>query len=213
MNIRRPRRPSPSLAVAAVALFASLGGTGVAATRLASSGPAPRAHIARSLSKTEVNKLIAGYLKAHHVGARGRTGAAGATGAQGATGPQGAPGPGATLLQSTIVGEGLERVSNIGPWTIYMNCHPGALVSILGPGSIAFTESTGTMGSTATTQNDSMAIGLGVSLQTVAAGEQESVHGFLTASNEVLELNLQVAVVHGLANTCSLEGDAIPTTA
>ena len=87
------KRPSPALALAALALFIALGGTGLAATsghRAAAKRtkkPAGR----MTLTPARVNKLIAAYLAAHPraIGPQGPKGATGAAGGTGQTGPVG----------------------------------------------------------------------------------------------------------------------------
>jgi hypothetical protein len=87
------KKPSPALVVAGLALFVSLGGTGYAASRLQSSATtAASRHRAAPLTSKQVEKLIAAYVRHHHIGAVGATGSQGATGPQGSAGATGAPG-------------------------------------------------------------------------------------------------------------------------
>jgi len=85
------RFPSPAMAVALVALFAALGGTGYAAGRLSSSQPG--AVSARGKTKTRqptiatlVKKDVAAYFKAHAKQLKGAQGVPGQPGQPGAAG-------------------------------------------------------------------------------------------------------------------------------
>src|SRR3954464_8023997 len=87
------RRPSPAFVLAVVAVFASLGGTGYATSKTA-----------KPLTKKQINKLIASYVKAHRSALKGPAGAPGGQGVQGvqgvagASGNDGAAGPGANRI-------------------------------------------------------------------------------------------------------------------
>jgi hypothetical protein len=97
-------KPSPALIVAAVALFAALGGTGVAAQQL--SGPECRPTQCGTGKDIADGSLTGADIKDHSLtkrdfrgsvggprGRRGRPGAPGPRGPQGPQGPQGHPGP------------------------------------------------------------------------------------------------------------------------
>jgi hypothetical protein len=90
------RRPSPSMAVALLALFCSLGGTGYAASSLvapkAATEAAHKAKTAKPLSSSQVNKLIAAYFSSHQSQLQGRPGGAGPSGSSGSKGATGASG-------------------------------------------------------------------------------------------------------------------------
>lgn len=87
--------PSPAMAVAFIALFVALGGSGYAAGRLVGAG-AVRHHRAKprpgGLTAAQVRSVVASYLAAHPP-RNGVNGLPGATGPAGATGPQGLQGP------------------------------------------------------------------------------------------------------------------------
>ena len=89
-------QPSPSMAVALLALFCSLGGTGYAASSLvapkATTEAAHKAKTAKPLSSSQVNKLIAAYFSSHLSQLQGRPGAVGSSGSGGSKGEAGGPG-------------------------------------------------------------------------------------------------------------------------
>src|SRR3954451_11319541 len=90
-----PRRPSPAFVLAVVAVFASLGGTGYAPSKTT-----------KPLTRKQINKLIASYVKAHRSALKGPAGAPGVQGVQGvagATGNDGAAGPGANRIHDSRV--------------------------------------------------------------------------------------------------------------
>jgi hypothetical protein len=90
-----PRRllPSPAIVIATIALLLALGGSGYAATVGAKKSPAPmRAH-GRRLTRAEVKRLIASYLKTHQQMPGGVAGVGGPAGAVGLPGPGGPTGP------------------------------------------------------------------------------------------------------------------------
>lgn len=110
---RRFGTPSPALIISLVALFAALGGTGYAATNQDSAVAAKKS---KTLTKRQVNKLIAAYIKTHppRAGSQGSTGPAGTngqaggngtTGKDGTNGNTGLTGPGgSTGYSATIIG-------------------------------------------------------------------------------------------------------------
>ncbi len=214
------KKPSPALAVSAVALFAALGGTGFAASR---GHEAAHAHAAsRALTPARVKKLIASYLHAHpQAGPRGPQGAAGAGGAAGAAGAAGGPGqtgpqgPGATQIGNSVVGpRTLFPIATVGPWTVKMECTVGVAVNIVGPGNYYYTSITGPPGistSTATHLNNGAMGEGGVTLNTSGANMQLSADVQLTSGATMYELRLQMTETgSGFSNPCTVTGSAIP---
>jgi hypothetical protein len=230
----RLRRPSPAFVLAGIALFASLGGTGYAATSL-TRAPAGRAAVkkkSKPLTKSQVDKEIAAYLKAHHsqlqgsagpAGARGATGAAGATGATGAAGAagaaggqgvQGPPGPGAIrlLANTTSATSGAQPVATAGPWSFTLTCAPGgpATFTTHGPGTVGGTTSLGGAGTATTYVGAPGPIGAG-SAAAVSEGAQMSQTLYLRSGSTVYQVQyLMTAGDGGLFEDCSVVGDAIP---
>jgi hypothetical protein len=107
------RMPSASMAIALIALFVALGGTGYAASELTRSSGNPHDATAaatkkkkpRSVTTSTVNKLIAKFFannQAKLTGATGATGTPGPTGSAGAQGPAGAAGANATRLFAQV---------------------------------------------------------------------------------------------------------------
>jgi hypothetical protein len=105
MKRLRPRRPSPAMTVALLALFIAVGGTGYASgvrvldpLAAASKAKKPACVSAPALCRnirSAVDREIAGYVRAHRgqlVGPAGPQGAGGAAGIPGAAGTPGAPG-------------------------------------------------------------------------------------------------------------------------
>lgn len=85
--------PSPAMAIACLALFVALGGTGYAATHLASKKGRAAAHSSKSGRGPRGKRGPAGPEgPAGPAGAQGERGQAGAQGARGPQGPQGVPG-------------------------------------------------------------------------------------------------------------------------
>jgi hypothetical protein len=226
-------RPSPALIVSGIALFASLGGTGYAAARLSS--PATDAASknkhkapAKPLSKSQVNKLIAAYLSAHHGlrgvgGAQGLPGAQGVQGAQGAQGSAGAQGgiggigpqgPGAQQIVASQRAEVASTpVASFGLWTMALACAKGpeATITFTGPGSVVYTRSFGTAGGKAETVNNKTVLGGGgLSLPLSGTGQQMDVHGFLISGSTMEQVSLEVTVTGPLIIECTVTGDAIP---
>ncbi|HEY4277093.1 MAG TPA: hypothetical protein VGM91_02675 [Conexibacter sp.] len=154
MHARNLRRPSPAIAIAGIALFASLGGTGYAATTLKRPVRHPAAK-ATPLTRRQVNALIASYVRGHRaelqgpageaggtgpqggagaIGATGPAGTAGPTGQPGQTGPaghdgaQGPQGPGAIPI--AVAGSSASPpnspLATVGPWTLTITCSTSA---------------------------------------------------------------------------------------
>ncbi len=186
------KRPSPALVISCVALFASLGGTGYAATQLHSGAieakAKSKAKAPKPLTSGQVNKLIAAYLTAHHIGATGPAGAQGTAGAPGGEGKVGPQGPGAQQIDVRSGEASATKIATFGPWTLTMTCtNTGAETVINGPGSFTFTESFGK--SSATTGSDDVTVdGFGTG---VGNGAQQGMHGFLASGKTMVELNLR----------------------
>lgn len=206
------KRPSPALLISCVALFASLGGTGYAATQLHSgAGAAKSKKAAKAVTKSEVNKLIAGYLKAHHVGAVGPAGPQGASGGAGAEGKTGPQGPGAQRIDVEQLGElAATKIATVGIWTLTLTCkNTGASVVINGPGQFRYTESFGPIGGTASTASNEVTVDGFTS--GVGNGAQQGIHGFLTSGTTMEQLDLEITATNGgLFESCGVVGDAIP---
>jgi hypothetical protein len=115
MNRLRPRRPSPAMTVALLALFIAVGGTGYASgVRVLNTGAATSKAkqqacvsapaLCRNL-RSAVDREIAAYVHAHRSQLAGPTGAHGAVGAVGAAGAAGAAGSaGATGVPGVGIG-------------------------------------------------------------------------------------------------------------
>jgi hypothetical protein len=208
------KRPSPALVIACVALFASLGGTGYAATQLHSGAidakAKSKAKAPKTLTSGQVNKLIAAYVTAHHIGATGPAGAQGPAGAPGGEGKVGPQGPGAQRIDLSSGQSAATKVATFGPWTLTMTCEATGTVTVInGPGSFTFTESFGPMGGTASTSSSSVTVdGFGTG---VGNGNQQGMHGFLRSGSTVIQLDLETTASSG-PETCGVIGDAIPIT-
>lgn len=209
------KRPSPALVIACVALFASLGGTGYAATQIHSGGVAASKKAVKALTKNDVNKLIASYVKAHHIGATGPQGPQGPAGGTGLEGKIGPKGPDASPLYEEITGEApYKSVATVGLWTISLACEKGpvAAVKLTGPGSVYMTVSLGGIDGEAKTYTDSGPLGSG-SVSGAAGTAQMSLSGFLRSGSTMAQFSLQMTVIEGgLFNKCTLLGDTIPVS-
>ena len=96
-------RPSPAMVVAIVALVAATTGVAAAAGIPGHAAKTTKAKKhATPLTKAQVNKLIASYVKRHRSSLVGPAGPAGAPGAAGAAGVAGAPGPKGDTGPSTV---------------------------------------------------------------------------------------------------------------
>src|SRR3954470_23527576 len=201
-----PRRPSPAFVLAVVAVFASLGGTGYATSKTA-----------KPLTKKQINKLIASYVKAHRSALKGPAGAPGGQGGQGvpgASGNDGAAGPGANrILASGISADATAQpAGSVGPWSFTLTCNGGgATFTVHGPGTTGGTTSLASGNGAATTYVGAEgAIGTGAT-SAVAPGAQMSQTLFLRSGSTIAEVKiLMTAVDPGLFNTCDVIGDAIP---
>jgi len=207
-------RPSPAFALAAIALFVSLGGTGYAASRIVE-GQAT-ASKAKPLTKAQVNKQIAAYFKAHEgelQGAKGAVGTSGTNGDKGERGQIGPQGPGAIKIAAvgTSAVSGAEELATVGPWALTITCStnaPNTTVTIKGPGEL--TQSVTTGGSPVLS---GASIGSGATLK-INTGTRLAETGFLTSGSTTYELNIQMTAENGgLFESCPAVGDAIPVPA
>lgn len=202
MRAIKLRRPSPALILAGIALFIVLGGTGYAATHSAATKP---------VSKSQVNKLIAKYVKSHKKELAGAAGAPGASGGAGSVGPQG---PGAIQLHAinSSTESSLAPAGTAGPWTISLKCTgASATMNVNGPGT---TEGASTLAGGnnpgATYVNGPGPIGGGAGYS-IGNGGQEILDLFLRSGSTMFEVRAVVTAVNGgLFTECDLAGDAIP---
>jgi hypothetical protein len=202
------KKPSPALAVSAVALFAALGGTGLATTHGHDSAhkrkPKPAV-----LTPARVNKLIAAYLHAHPspIGPQGPQGQAGGPGL---TGPQG---PGATRITGSQTGfRTPATIATVGPWQVLMSCGTGVSVNIIGPGNYYDTTVSGTssgdVAAQAEVHNGSMSPA-GVTASTASTSTQQTSQDVQLISGATMyEVRLQMTST-GVAGTCTVSGSAI----
>lgn len=213
------KKPSPALVVAAVALFAALGGTGFAASRGHESVHQPANAASAPLTAARVKKLIASYLRAHPPhgvrgpqGAAGATGAVGATGATGGAGQTGPQGPGSKQIVASVVGPITPfPIATVGPWTVKMGCLFGVSVNIIGPGNYYATTISGPPGmstATATHINNGPMGEAGFTANT-GTNMQLSTDVQLTSGATMYELRLQMTET---GNPCTLTGSATPVT-
>jgi Collagen triple helix repeat (20 copies) len=233
------RRPSPAWIVAGLALFASMGGTGYAATRTEAHQVAKhKTKTTKGLSTAQVNKLIAGYVRAHAGQMRGAAGPAGVIGSAGPAGPTGvagpkgdpgipgqpgqpgqpgapgAQGPGAVPIADTELGSGSDpSVATFGPWTVSFSCSvspDSATVTVTGPGSYWRSDELGTS-SVALNQTSGT---LPVSLTVTNAAAQGSQTLMLQSGSVLEHVTLEQTASSGaLFENCVLVGDAIPAAA
>jgi hypothetical protein len=200
------KRPSPALAVSAVALFVALGGTGFAASH--GHGAAHKHAASGALTPARVKKLIASYLHAHpHPGPRGPQGAAGGPGL---TGPQG---PGAKQIVSSVAGPRTPfPIATVGPWTVLLGCGAGVSVNILGPGNYYDTTVAGAPGiSTPTTTHvTNGAMGDAGVTANSGANTQLAADVDLISGATMYELHLQMTATGSGEGSCTVAGSAIP---
>lgn len=215
MHHLKLRRPSPALAIACLALFASLGGTGYAASRLNGHTARTSKH-AKPLTKRAVGKLIAAYFKAHKHALAGATGPRGATGATGAPGARGPAGPGVIPVVATYdsTTSGAHDIALFGGWTVGLACNTSGangIVTIFGPGSYTHSTTLGTSGGPpVSTSVDFGPTNSGGVVLLVNTGEQVADSGFLKVGSTVYQLELQLTATNaGGIETCNLLGDAI----
>jgi len=224
-------RPTPAFVIAIIALFVSLGGTGYAAKQITDAGTAKKKPASKSVTKAQVNKMIATYFTAHRgelAGTRGPAGAAGKNGEDGAkgdkgdkgergekgekgdTGPQG---PGAISLNASAIGTQTLTLATLGPWTATLACNtsnPFAKVTIKGEGEMAY--SSGLSGLAPAITSTSTSSGLNFAIE--ANGQHRAVTGFLTSGSTMYEVSFQMTAETGVPfQTCSVVGDAIPVPA
>ncbi len=217
-------RPTPAFVIAVIALFVSLGGTGYAAKQITDAG-APKKPAAKSLTKPQVNKLIAAYVTAHRAELKGAQGAAGKNGDAGAKGDKGdrgekgekgdigPQGPGAISLVHTgsTAEPGNSTVATVGPWTVTLTCStsaPNSTLKIKGPGELS--SSSGLSGVAPTVAD--AATESGVSFE-VNNGQHRAVTGFLTSGSTTYQVSFQMWAEAPLFEACPVVGDAIPVPA
>jgi hypothetical protein len=145
----RKRVPSPATIISCIALFVALGGSGYAATRLATthsdkSQAAPSASYAKARHKPSQKALIAAavakYLKAHRSEFIGPRGPVGQAGQPGGVGPKGDTGPaGFGSATATLTGP-VSTVSsspeNLGGPSVTVNVGPSGLVAFYAIGEL-----------------------------------------------------------------------------
>jgi hypothetical protein len=199
--------------ISCVALFASLGGTGYAATQLHSSATAAKSKkAAKPVTKSEVNKLIAAYVKAHHLGAVGPQGGAGPAGGIGPIGPQG---PGVTPISDEVRGEaGFAKVATLGPWTIEFSCKAGdvGVTRFTGPGSIDMTVTFGVANKEAEKVYDNNSLIGAESVSAIGANGQMSLEGFLKSGTTIEHVSILMMTEKGIFDECKIVGDGIPVS-
>lgn len=113
---RRARRirvvPSPAMAVALVALFVALGGTGYAVTRLPSNSVGTTQLRTNAVTSSKIRPRT---IRLSDISTSTRTSLRGTQGPQGPTGPQGPAGPGTSILHAAInSGGGVVRGNAVG---------------------------------------------------------------------------------------------------
>jgi hypothetical protein len=156
MRLRRMPVPSPAMAVALLALFVALGGTGYALDRSDRAEPSATAERSakgkrltarqRAQVHTIVRRLMRRAPPGPQTGATGPAGAvgpAGPAGAPGASGPGGPAGPGAVGLQFDRSPDDQKvALGTVGAWTISARCVVGGVavpaplqVFVDGPGT------------------------------------------------------------------------------
>src|SRR6185437_10703330 len=158
MNRIKPGRTTPALVIAVVALFVSLGGTGYAAKQITAGGSKKKT---ATVTKAQVNKMIATYFTAHRAELKGEQGPAGAAGKNGSAGDKGAQGdkgekgdqgvrgekgetgpqgPGAINLSTSGIQIGTQTLATVGPWTVTLTClaspSTNSTLTIKGPGEL-----------------------------------------------------------------------------
>jgi len=213
-------RPTPSLVISLLALFISLGGTGYAASRLDLGASAAGSHKASPLTAKQVNKLIASYVAAHHIGAKGPEGKQGAPGPPGAPGAPGVPGlkgasgPGAKRIALDLSSATAAEKVAIGPWTLLATCAPTqTTISVEGPEyKYAETESLGKPGTPGEILNFNEERGVETG---VAAGQQELVSAYIYTATAMEHLELELVDVKekgALFNSCKILGSATPAS-
>jgi hypothetical protein len=219
--------------VAVVALFASMGGTGYAATQVGSRRSATHPK-AKAMSTAQVKRLIAGYVHGHTAQLRGSAGAAGAVGPAGVAGPTGdtgakgdtgtkgdtgvkgdigPQGPGAVPINETELGGASNpSVATFGPWTVSFSCSVSPAqdtVTVSGPGAFWRSDELGTTSVTLNQTSGSLPASLTVT-NTAAQGSQTLM---LQSGTDVDQVTLEQTATNGLFQTCRLIGEAIPAPA
>lgn len=209
------KRPSPALVISCVALFASLGGTGYAATHVVAGDAKAKSKskAPKYVTSTEVNKLIASYAKTHKlVGPQGLAGLPGASGSPGAEGKVGPQGPGAHLVNVALLGSGSETVK-FGAWELVVTCSSsGAKYEVKGTGTMAYTSSFGGNGSSSGTSvtNGHFTLGGEIWDVGVGSGAQSYLQAQLVSGSTADQLTLEASAESGLIEFCNVWGNTIP---
>jgi hypothetical protein len=213
-------RPTPALVIAILALVTSLSGVGVAAARLPAQGVhASHAASSKPLTKTQIQKLIASYVKKHRAslrGPKGNTGKTGKTGKTGNTGNTGKQGPGAIAFSSSDTSTLTQPVTlgTYGLWTVTLDCAPNppnATVTVTGPGTytetIFFSSSEGGMavGNVYPTQE----IGSGATAS-IDDDAQQTVTEILQSGSTVMAMTFDMATSSNGTELCPVHGYALP---
>jgi Collagen triple helix repeat (20 copies) len=140
------------------------------------------------MTTAQVNKLMAGYVKAHSAQLRGPAGPKGLSGPVGAPGSKGDPGspgspgqlgqpgqpgqpgqqgPGAVAIADTELGSAANAsVATFGPWTVGFSCSvtpTESTVTITGPGSYYRSDELGTTSVTSNQSSGAVPVSLTVS--------------------------------------------------
>jgi hypothetical protein len=205
------RRPMPAVVIASLALFVSLSGVGVAATRLpAVAGHAHAVTAHKPLTKGEVNKLIAAYVKAHRSSLRG------APGKQGEKGSRGPQGPGAISVFETRSATTIDpqALATIGPWTLTVTCIVGiGEVSVTGPGTVTPAETSTSISGGAATTNVAGAEPIDSTTgYYTTANSNDSVTQtlFLHSGSSAAEFTYNLSPTNNGTEQCPVVGEIIP---
>lgn len=198
-----------------MALFASLGGTGYAATHVAAGDAKSRHKAPKYVTSAEVNKLIASYAKAHKLGAAGPQGPAGSPGAPGSPGKDGQvgpQGPGAHLIDIGMFGSGSETVK-FGAWELIVTCSgSGTKYEVKGTGTMAYTSSFGGNNNSSGTSVTNGNFTLGGEIWDVLAGSgaQSYLQAQLVSGSTADQLTLEASAESGLFESCNVWGNTVP---
>jgi hypothetical protein len=194
--------------MASIAVFLVLGGTAYAAARSTNAG---QGKTSQPLTKKQVKKLIAKYVKTHRAQLRGPAGAQGATGGQGDAGPAG---PGAVRIAASGSSSNGAPVTagTAGPWTMTLTCSgANATMKVIGPGTVGGTTSLAAGGGEASSYIGGPGpIGSGANF-VINTGGQMTQDLFLQSGSTLYELRTLMTASSGeLFTNCLLVGDAIP---
>jgi hypothetical protein len=206
----RPR-VSPAFIVATIALVASVGGVGYAATNPPHHAAAAKKK-SKALTKTQVNKLIASYFKKHRTQLTGKAGPQGLAGTPGPNGGRGPQGPGAIPLNVDMTSDQSTRTAATpGPWTFTLDCNVGnATLTMKGPGTFSGTEIVDN-GSAQTFTAGSQSIGNGIII-VLPDGDRQSSDLFFHSGSTIYEIKFLLTALGGSPDHCSIIGDAIPVS-